>query len=143
MCENFQRARQWVAGTKGFKTESSLLTLPFEGYENEIADDHNDDRPLVPCPAHDIQGSSSSPTDRFTFTEDHYKLLNGRIDSLTSFVELAGLFHRVLVNNRHSMLDLTQSFLHRLLRSTRFILVLCIMEPFFMAFQLHYAINIS
>ncbi|KAL2517710.1 Uncharacterized protein Adt_13957 [Abeliophyllum distichum] len=72
---------QWVAKTKGFDAESGPSTLPFEGGEKMDKDDDEEDTPL---PSHPRDRPSShmpsSSTSGFSFTEDHYNLLNGRID---------------------------------------------------------------
>ncbi|KAL2542466.1 Uncharacterized protein Adt_03444 [Abeliophyllum distichum] len=73
----FKEDGQWVAKTKDFDDESRPSTLPFEGEEIDVDEDEPQPRPLSQRP-------SSSSSD---FTEDHFNLLNGRIDSLTSSVE--------------------------------------------------------
>ncbi|KAL2481967.1 Uncharacterized protein Adt_34933 [Abeliophyllum distichum] len=78
----FKEDGQWVAKSKGFDDESGPSTLPFEG--GEKMDEDEDEPPSRPR----SQRPSSST---FGFTEDHFNLLNGRIDSLTSSVE--GLHH--------------------------------------------------
>ncbi|KAL2517718.1 hypothetical protein Adt_13965 [Abeliophyllum distichum] len=79
---------QWVAKTKGFDAESGPSTLPFEGGEKMDKDGDEEDTPL---PSHPRERASShmpsSSTSDFSFTEDHYNLLNGRIDSLTTTVD--------------------------------------------------------
>ncbi|KAL2471120.1 zf-RVT domain-containing protein [Abeliophyllum distichum] len=73
---------QWVAKSKGLDDESGSSTLPFEGGEEMDEDeDEPPSRPRSQRPLSSISG----------FTEDHFNLLNGRIDSLTSSVE--GLHH--------------------------------------------------
>ncbi|KAL2487452.1 Uncharacterized protein Adt_32208 [Abeliophyllum distichum] len=69
---------QWVAQSKGFDDESGPSTLPFE--DGEEMDEDEDEPPPRP--------SSQRPSS-FTsgFTEDHFNLLNGWIDSLTSSIE--------------------------------------------------------
>ncbi|KAL2518219.1 Uncharacterized protein Adt_14466 [Abeliophyllum distichum] len=76
----FKEDGQWVAKTKEFDDESGPFTLPFEGHEEIDADEDN------PPPRPRLQMPSSS-TFGFTFTENHYNLFNGRIDSLISTVE--------------------------------------------------------
>ncbi|KAL2532118.1 Uncharacterized protein Adt_05469 [Abeliophyllum distichum] len=71
---------QWVAQSKRFDDESGPSTLPFEG--GEEMDEDEDDPPPRPR-----SHRPSSSTSGFTFTEDHYNILNGWIDSLTSTVE--------------------------------------------------------
>ncbi|KAL2471889.1 Uncharacterized protein Adt_40025 [Abeliophyllum distichum] len=75
---------QWVAKSKGFDDELGPSTLPFEGGE-EMDEDEDDLLPRLRShrPSSSILG--------FTFTEDHFNLLNGRIDSLTSTVDV--LYH--------------------------------------------------
>ncbi|KAL2498893.1 Uncharacterized protein Adt_24443 [Abeliophyllum distichum] len=73
----FKEDRQWVEKTKGFDDESGPSTLPFEGEEIDVDEDEPPPRPRSQQPS-----SSSS-----SFTEYHFNLLNGRIDSLTSSVE--------------------------------------------------------
>ncbi|KAL2498882.1 Uncharacterized protein Adt_24432 [Abeliophyllum distichum] len=73
----FKEDRQWVAKTKGFDDESGPSTLPFEGEEIDVDKDEPPPRPRSQRPS-----SSSS-----SFIEDHFNLINGRIDSLTSSVE--------------------------------------------------------
>ncbi|KAL2479799.1 Uncharacterized protein Adt_32765 [Abeliophyllum distichum] len=65
---------QWVAKTKEFDTESGISTLPFEG--NEVMEDIGQDEEYahLPSPPHDIPRLSMPG---FTFSEDHYNLLNG------------------------------------------------------------------
>ncbi|KAL2461581.1 Uncharacterized protein Adt_45001 [Abeliophyllum distichum] len=74
---------QWVVKTKGFDTE----TLTFEG--DEAMDDDDQDEEDVPhlSPTHDIPQSVPSSSSKFTFSEDHYNLFNGQIDSLISTVD--------------------------------------------------------
>ncbi|KAL2517230.1 Uncharacterized protein Adt_13477 [Abeliophyllum distichum] len=88
---------QWVAQSKGFDDESGSSTLLLEGGE-EIDEDEDE-----PSPRPSSQGSSSSTS---SFTKDHFNLLNGRIDSLTSLVE--GL-HHTAEDLRHTMGTLRQS----------------------------------
>ncbi|KAL2512182.1 Uncharacterized protein Adt_17782 [Abeliophyllum distichum] len=71
---------QWVAQSKGFDDESGPSTLPFEGGE-EMGEDEDE-----PPPRPSSHQPPSSTSD-FTFTEDHYNLLNGRIDSLASTID--------------------------------------------------------
>ncbi|KAL2475802.1 Uncharacterized protein Adt_36538 [Abeliophyllum distichum] len=73
----FKEDGQWVAKTKGFDDESGPSTLPFEGEELDVDEDE-------PPPRLRSQWPSSSSSG---FTNDHFNLLNGRIDSLTSSVE--------------------------------------------------------
>ncbi|KAL2533006.1 Uncharacterized protein Adt_06357 [Abeliophyllum distichum] len=80
----FKEDRHWVAKSRGFDDESGLSTLPFEGGEEMDADE--DDPPPRPR-----SHRPSFSTSGFTSTEDHFNLINGRIDSLTSMVE--GLYH--------------------------------------------------
>ncbi|KAL2492581.1 Uncharacterized protein Adt_28209 [Abeliophyllum distichum] len=82
----FKEDGQWVAKSKRFDDESGLFTLPFEDGV-EMDEDEDEDEPLLR--PHSQRPSSST----FSFTEDHFNLLNGRIDSLTSSVE--GLHHTV------------------------------------------------
>ncbi|KAL2479597.1 Uncharacterized protein Adt_32563 [Abeliophyllum distichum] len=74
----FKEDDHWVAKSKRFDDESGPSTLPFEGGE-EMDEDED-----VPPPRPRSQRPSSSTSD---FTEDHFNLLNGRIDSLTSSVD--------------------------------------------------------
>ncbi|KAL2486887.1 Uncharacterized protein Adt_31643 [Abeliophyllum distichum] len=80
---------QWVAKTKGFDAESGPSTLPFE--RGDAMDEDDDDEDDAPPPSHpsDLPSSHmpSSFTSGFSFTKDHYNLLNGQIDSLTSTVD--------------------------------------------------------
>ncbi|KAL2542470.1 Uncharacterized protein Adt_03448 [Abeliophyllum distichum] len=79
---------QWMAKTKEFDTESGPSTLPFEG--DEVVGDNGQDEEDVPLrsPPQDIPRSSFPPSSfSFTFSEDHYNLLNGWIDFLTSIVD--------------------------------------------------------
>ncbi|KAL2543355.1 Uncharacterized protein Adt_04333 [Abeliophyllum distichum] len=73
----FKEDGQWVAKIKGFDDESGPSTLPFKGEEIDVDED-------VPPPRPRSQHPSSSSS---SFTEDHFNLLNGRINSLTSSVE--------------------------------------------------------
>ncbi|KAL2517815.1 Uncharacterized protein Adt_14062 [Abeliophyllum distichum] len=80
---------QWVAKTKGFDAESRPSTLPFERCEVIDEDDvDEEDAPYLSYPS-DVPSSHmlSSFTSSFSFTEDHYNLLNGQIDTLTSTVD--------------------------------------------------------
>ncbi|KAL2486335.1 Uncharacterized protein Adt_31091 [Abeliophyllum distichum] len=90
---------QWVAKFKGFDDESGPSTLPFVG--SEEMDEDEDDPP--PRPSSHRPPSSTSG---FTFTEDHFNLLNGRIDSISSSVE--GL-HHTADGLRCTMVTLQQS----------------------------------
>ncbi|KAL2518301.1 hypothetical protein Adt_14548 [Abeliophyllum distichum] len=81
--------------------------------------DEADDEEDAPSPSHsrDIPSSHMplSPSSDFFFTEDHYNLLNGQIDSLTTTVDglqnmVGGLQHSVeglhhSVNNLTSLLQ--------------------------------------
>ncbi|KAL2506539.1 Uncharacterized protein Adt_22160 [Abeliophyllum distichum] len=78
----FKEDGQWVVKSKGFDDESGPSTLPFEGGE-EMDEDED-----VPSPRPRSQRPSSSTS---SFTENHFNLLNGRIDSLTWSVD--GLHH--------------------------------------------------
>ncbi|KAL2487019.1 berberine bridge enzyme-like 13 [Abeliophyllum distichum] len=84
----FKENGQWVAKSKGFDDESEPSTLPFEG--KDIYDDEDAPPPSPPQPR---SHRPSCSTSGYTFTEDHYNLLNGRIDSLASTVD--GLQHVV------------------------------------------------
>ncbi|KAL2466090.1 hypothetical protein Adt_41941 [Abeliophyllum distichum] len=79
-----------MANTKGFDAESGPSTFPFEGGEamDEDDDDDEDDAPLSSHPS-DIPSSHMplSSTSDFSFTEDHYNLLNDQIDAFTSTVD--------------------------------------------------------
>lgn len=83
--------------TKGFDPDLSSSTLPFEGDEKEVSNNHNNDIPIVSNPPHDISRSSGAPFfNNFIFTEDHNDLLNGHINSFTSFVgRLGGMLHQL------------------------------------------------
>ncbi|KAL2466676.1 Uncharacterized protein Adt_42527 [Abeliophyllum distichum] len=73
----FKEDGQWVAKTKDFDDESGPSTLPFKGEELDVDEDEPPPRPR-----------SQRPSSFFSdFTEDHFNLLNGGIDSLTSSVE--------------------------------------------------------
>ncbi|KAL2512572.1 Uncharacterized protein Adt_18172 [Abeliophyllum distichum] len=74
----FKDDGQWVAKSKEFDDESGPSTLPFEG--GEEMDEDEDVPPQDPR----SQRSSSSTSG---FTEDHFNILNGRIDSPTSYGE--------------------------------------------------------
>ncbi|KAL2480529.1 hypothetical protein Adt_33495 [Abeliophyllum distichum] len=78
MDEDFQRKRTMGGKVEGFDDESGPSTLPFEG------EDMDEDAPLpsTPCPRSHRPSSSTSG-----FNEDHFHLLNDRIDSLTSTVD--------------------------------------------------------
>ncbi|KAL2469984.1 Uncharacterized protein Adt_38120 [Abeliophyllum distichum] len=84
----FKENGQWVAKSKEFDDELGPSTLPFEG-----EDIHDDKDAPPPSPPRPRSHRPSSSTSDFTFTEDHYNLLNGRIDSLASTVD--GLQHAV------------------------------------------------
>ncbi|KAL2491458.1 hypothetical protein Adt_27086 [Abeliophyllum distichum] len=76
----------------GGKNKSGPSTLLFE--DGEEMDKGNDDEDAH-LPSHPRPSSNrpSSSTSGFSFTEDHYNVLNGRINSLTTTVE--GLQHTV------------------------------------------------
>ncbi|KAL2487453.1 hypothetical protein Adt_32209 [Abeliophyllum distichum] len=97
-----------MAQSKGFDDESGRSTLPFEGGKEM---DEDEDEPL-PRPSSQRPSSSTSG-----FTEDHFNLLNGRIDSLTSLVEglhnMAEDLHRTMGTLQHSVDGMT-SLLHAL-----------------------------
>ncbi|KAL2486124.1 Uncharacterized protein Adt_30880 [Abeliophyllum distichum] len=93
---------QWVAQSKGFDDESGPSTLPFEGGEDM---DEDVPPPSPPRPRSHQPSSSTSG-----FNEDHFNLLNGRIDSLTSTVD--GLQHAV--SNLQTSVDGITSMLHAL-----------------------------
>ncbi|KAL2524804.1 Uncharacterized protein Adt_09858 [Abeliophyllum distichum] len=76
----FKEDGQWVAKSRGFDDESRPFTLPFKG--GEEMDKDEDDPPPRP-----ISHRPSSSTSDFTFTEDHYNILNSQIDSLVSTME--------------------------------------------------------
>ncbi|KAL2505359.1 Uncharacterized protein Adt_20980 [Abeliophyllum distichum] len=82
----FKEDGQWVVKSKEFDDESGPSTLPFEGGEEM---DEDEDDPLPRPRSH----QPSSSTYGFTFTEDHYNILNGRIDSLISTAERPTQFH--------------------------------------------------
>ncbi|KAL2471100.1 Uncharacterized protein Adt_39236 [Abeliophyllum distichum] len=73
---------QWEAKTKGFDAKLGPSTLPFEGGKKM---DEGDDDEDAPPPSHPRPSSHRpSSTSGFFFTKDHYNLLNGQIDSLTT-----------------------------------------------------------
>ncbi|KAL2492200.1 Uncharacterized protein Adt_27828 [Abeliophyllum distichum] len=80
----FKENGQWVAKSKGFDDESRPSTLPFEGEDLHDEEDAPPPFPLRPR----LHRPSSSTSD---FNEDHFNLLNGRIDSLASTID--GLQH--------------------------------------------------
>ncbi|KAL2490879.1 Uncharacterized protein Adt_26507 [Abeliophyllum distichum] len=80
----FKENGQWVAKSNGFDDESGPSTLPFEGEDMDA--DNDAPPPSSPRPRSHWPSSSTSG-----FTEDHFNLLNGRIDSLASTVD--GLQH--------------------------------------------------
>ncbi|KAL2513131.1 Uncharacterized protein Adt_18731 [Abeliophyllum distichum] len=80
----FKENGQWVAKSKGFDDESGPSTLPFEDEDMDADEDAPPSSPPRPR-SHRPSSSTSS------FTEDHFNLLNGRIDLLTSSVD--GLHH--------------------------------------------------
>ncbi|KAL2542186.1 hypothetical protein Adt_03164 [Abeliophyllum distichum] len=82
---------QWVAKIKGFDVESVPSTLPFERGEAMDEDDHDEED--APTSSHPSDLRSSHIPSSFSFSEDHYNFLNGRIDLLTSTVN--GLQHTV------------------------------------------------
>ncbi|KAL2512240.1 hypothetical protein Adt_17840 [Abeliophyllum distichum] len=100
--------------SKEFDDELGPSTLLFEDGE-EIDDDEEEDEP-PPRPRSQRLSSST-----FGFTEDHFNLLNGRIDSLTSSVEglrnRAEDLHRTMETLQHSvygMITLLQALHFRL-----------------------------
>ncbi|KAL2517623.1 Uncharacterized protein Adt_13870 [Abeliophyllum distichum] len=76
----FKENGQWVAKSKGFDDELGPSTLPFKG---EDMDPDEEAPPLSPPRPRSHRPSSST----FGFNEDHFNLLNGRIDSITSIVD--------------------------------------------------------
>ncbi|KAL2542572.1 hypothetical protein Adt_03550 [Abeliophyllum distichum] len=75
--------------------ESRPSMLPFEGGE-VMGNDEQEKEDVTPAnPTHDMTRSSfpSSSSSNFTFSKDHYDLLNGWINSLTSTIY--GLQHSV------------------------------------------------
>ncbi|KAL2486621.1 Uncharacterized protein Adt_31377 [Abeliophyllum distichum] len=84
---------QWVVKSKGFDDELGPSTLPFEGGEDM---DEDEDDPPTRLRSHRPLSSTSGST----FIDDHFNLLNRRIDSLTSSVE--GLQH-MAENLLHTM----------------------------------------
>ncbi|KAL2487088.1 Uncharacterized protein Adt_31844 [Abeliophyllum distichum] len=82
----FKENGQWVAKSKGFDDESGPSTLPFEGEDMDADEDASPPPPPRPH-SHQLLSSTSD------FNEDHFNLLNGRIDSLTTTVD--GLQHTV------------------------------------------------
>ncbi|KAL2465855.1 Uncharacterized protein Adt_41706 [Abeliophyllum distichum] len=100
----FKEDGQWVAKSKEFDDESGPSTLPFEGGKEM---DEDEDEPL-PRPRSNRPTSSTSG---FTFTKDHYNLLNGRIDSLASMVEsVQSLLHQVLASQQALHAHLSTGF---------------------------------
>ncbi|KAL2527221.1 Uncharacterized protein Adt_12275 [Abeliophyllum distichum] len=103
----FKEDGQWMENTKGFNDESGPSTLPFEGEEIDVDEDEPPPRPRSQNP------SSFS----YGFTEDHFNLLNGRIDSLTSSVEglhnTADDLRRTMETLQHSV-DVMTTLLHAL-----------------------------
>ncbi|KAL2487213.1 Uncharacterized protein Adt_31969 [Abeliophyllum distichum] len=82
----FKENEQWVAKSKGFDDELGPSTLPFEG--EDLHDDEDAPPPSPPrTRSHRLSSSTSG------FNENHFNLLNGRIDSLASTVD--GLQHAV------------------------------------------------
>ncbi|KAL2486804.1 berberine bridge enzyme-like 13 [Abeliophyllum distichum] len=103
----FKEDRQWVAKSKGFDDESGPSTLPFEGEEMDVDEDEPLSRPRSQRPSSSTSG----------FTENHFNLLNGRIDSLSSSVE--GLHNmeedlRRTMGTLQSSVDGMTSLLHAL-----------------------------
>ncbi|KAL2493337.1 Uncharacterized protein Adt_28965 [Abeliophyllum distichum] len=91
---------QWIAKTKEFDAESRSSTLPFEGGEDMDKDNDEEDVPSTSHPRLSLHRPSSS-TSGFTFIEDHYNFLNGRIDSLISTVEgLQSMIQQVLASQQ-------------------------------------------
>ncbi|KAL2492210.1 Uncharacterized protein Adt_27838 [Abeliophyllum distichum] len=82
----FKENEQWVAKSKVFDDESRPSTLPFEG--EDLHDDEDASLSFPPRPRLHRPSSSTSG-----FNEDHFNLLNGRIDSLASTID--GLQHAV------------------------------------------------
>ncbi|KAL2486756.1 Uncharacterized protein Adt_31519 [Abeliophyllum distichum] len=113
----FKENGQWVAKSKGFDDESGPSTLPFEG-----EDIHDDEDAPPPSPSQPRSHRLSSSTS--DFNEDHFNLLNGRIDSLASTVD--GLKHAVsdlqntatniqtTVGGLQNSVDIIMSLLHAL-----------------------------
>ncbi|KAL2454164.1 berberine bridge enzyme-like 13 [Abeliophyllum distichum] len=97
----FKEDGQWVAKSKGFDDESGPSTLPFEGEEMDDDEDEPPPRPRTQRPSSSTSG----------FTEDHFNLLNGRIDSLTSSVEglhnTAEDLHRTMGTLQHLVEGMT------------------------------------
>ncbi|KAL2491811.1 Uncharacterized protein Adt_27439 [Abeliophyllum distichum] len=104
----FKEDGQWVAKSNGFDDESGPSTLSFE--DGKEMDDDEDEPP--PRPRSQRPSSSTSE-----FTKDHFNLLNGRIDSLTSSVEglhnTAEDLHHTIGTLQHSIDGMT-SLLHAL-----------------------------
>ncbi|KAL2517837.1 Uncharacterized protein Adt_14084 [Abeliophyllum distichum] len=100
--------RQWMVKTRGFNMESGPSMQPFKG--DEFMGDNKQDEEDIPhlSPTHDISRSSfPSSSSRFSFTKDHYNLLNGRIDDLQHSVDgLTSSLHQVLASQQ----DLQPSF---------------------------------
>ncbi|KAL2462175.1 Uncharacterized protein Adt_45595 [Abeliophyllum distichum] len=82
----FKENGQWLAKSKGFDDELGPSTLPFEGEDIDAEEDASP--PSPPRPQSHWPYSSSSD-----FNEDHFNLLNRRIDSLASTID--GLQHAV------------------------------------------------
>ncbi|KAL2480618.1 Uncharacterized protein Adt_33584 [Abeliophyllum distichum] len=76
----FKEDGQSIAKSKEFNNESGPSTLPFKGGEEM---DEDEDEP----PPRPRSNRTSSSTSGITFTEDHYNMLNGRIDFLNSTAE--------------------------------------------------------
>lgn len=70
-----------------------LQLLSFERDQEKFGNDHDDCASQVPSHLHDILGSSAPlPSSGFTFFEDHYNLLNGRINSRPLLICLTRYF---------------------------------------------------
>ncbi|KAL2475174.1 Uncharacterized protein Adt_35910 [Abeliophyllum distichum] len=88
----FKENEHCVAKTKGFDAELGPSTLPFEGGEEMDKGNDDEDATLQSHPRPSSHRPSSS-TSGFSFTEDHYNLFNGLIDSLTTTAD--SLHHSV------------------------------------------------
>ncbi|KAL2472307.1 hypothetical protein Adt_40443 [Abeliophyllum distichum] len=86
---------------KGFDDESRPSTLLFEGGEEMDEDEDEDEDEPPPRPRSQRPSSFT-----YGFTDDHFNLLNGRINSFTSSVE--GL-HHMAQDLCHTMGTLQQS----------------------------------
>ncbi|KAL2471305.1 Uncharacterized protein Adt_39441 [Abeliophyllum distichum] len=103
----FKEDGQWVAKSKSFDDDSGPFTLSFEGEEMDIDKDESPLRPHLQRPSSSTSG----------FIEDHFHLLDGQIDSLTSSVE--GLHNtakdlRQTMETLQSSVDGMTSLLHAL-----------------------------